>query len=173
MRSLYDAAMKRLLFHPLALPLLLLFGGVGPLGFALFSQYVLGLHPCHYCILQRYPYMLPIFAGLLALCPLFRPHRGKLVLLAVLGWLATAAIAVRHVAIEQGFVVEAGGCSAGALSGSAADIKAQIMGAPLVACNQVSAEFLGISMAAWNALCALFFCAAVAYIWRNQTRNIA
>lgn len=137
-----------------ALPLWLLLGSIGPLGFALFSQYILGLHPCHYCLLQRYPYGLPLVAGLVALLPASAPWRRGLLIAGMVGWAATFAIALRHAGIEQGWITEQGGCSAAALSGSVEAIRAQIMNAPLVACNEVGASFLGLSMAAWNAVCA-------------------
>ncbi len=152
----------------LAIPLLLLFGGVFPLGFALFTQYGLGLPPCHYCLLQRYPYALPILAGLLAWLPALAPRLRLLLLVGMLGWCATAAIGLYHVGIEQGWIIEQGGCSASALTGSVEDIRAQIMGAPIVACNNSIASFLGLSMAAWNVIGALGLCATGAYLWRKQ-----
>ena len=160
--------MRSLVNAPHAIPALLLFGSIGPLAFALFTQYVWHLPPCHYCILQRYPYALPLLAGLLAVLPALRVHRGKLLLLGVLGWLGTMGIALFHVGIEQGLIVMEGGCSTATLSGSIDDIRAQIMGAPLVACNAVSAQFLGLSMAAWNAICALGLCLIALYLWRNR-----
>ncbi len=156
---------------PRALALFLLFGGAGPLLFAAFTQYGLGFAPCHYCMLQRYPYIVPMVAGALAFVPALRPHLRVLLVMAIVGWLTTAAIALRHVGIEQGWIVEAGGCSASALSGSVEDIRSQIMGAPLVACNAVSAAFLGISMATWNALCALGLCLAASYMYLKQKKD--
>lgn len=150
-----------------AIPFFLLLGGAGPLLFALFVQYALKLPPCHYCILQRYPYALPLIAGVLAFLPALRQYRRLFLLIGMLGWLATTGIALWHVGIEQGLIVEQGGCSASALSGPSEAIRAQILHAPLVACNAVAASFLGISMAAWNAMGALGLCAVALYILRK------
>lgn len=152
-----------------AIPFFLLLGGAGPLLFALFVQYVLKLPPCHYCILQRYPYALPTLAGLLAFLPALRMYRRTLLLVGVLGWLATTGIALWHVGIEQGIIVEQGGCSAAALSGPADAIRAQILNAPLVACNAVAASFLGISMAAWNAMGALALTILAGWLYRKTS----
>lgn len=152
----YDEDMLALPFLRHPLPLLLLLGSLGPLSAALFSQYVLGYPPCPLCMWQRYPYALPLLAGLIALHPRFRNWRGLLVV-GILGWLITAGIAGYHVGIEHGWITHEGGCSAGALTGSAADIRTSIMNAPLVACNTVALRILGFSMANWNLAVALAF----------------
>lgn len=139
-----------------ALPLLLLLGGLGPLVAAWLVQYGWGYPPCPLCMWQRYPYALPVLAGLIALHPRFRMRRG-LLLIGILGWLITAGIAGYHVGIEHGWITHEGGCSAGALTGSAADIRTSIMSAPLVACNIVALRILGFSMANWNLAAALAF----------------
>ncbi|MBA4274500.1 MAG: disulfide bond formation protein B [Alphaproteobacteria bacterium] len=162
--------MHSLITSPRVLPWFLLCGGAGPLLFALFVQYGLHLPPCHYCVLQRYPYALPLLAGLASFTPFGRRRMGLLVALAVLGWVSTMGIALWHVGIEQGIIIEAGGCSSGALSGSVEALREQILGAPLVACNQASAVFMGISMAAWNAMGALGLCFIAAYLWRKRIR---
>lgn len=159
--------MQRFLSSAHAPALLLLLGGAGPLLFALFVQYVLKLPPCHYCILQRYPYALPVAAGLLALLPTMRGNIRLLLVAGMAGWLATASIGAWHVGIEQGWIIEQGGCSATVLKGSLADIRAQIMRAPLVACNEASAVWLGVSMAAWNIIGALGFSAMGLYLLRH------
>ena len=138
------------------MPLLLLFGGAGPLGAALFVQYVLHYPPCHLCMWQRYPYALPLIAGCLALIPSYRLMRS-LLWVGVLGWLLTAGVAGYHIALEQKWIESTGGCSASALSGSVEDIRTQILNAPLVACNETSFTMLGISMAHWNLAAALAF----------------
>lgn len=160
--------MQSFITSPRILPWCLLCGGAGPLLFALFVQYVLHLPPCHYCVLQRYPYALPLLAGLASFTPFGQRRMGMLMVFAVLGWLGTLAIALWHVGIEQGIIVETGGCSSGALSGSLDAMREQILGAPLVACNQASAVFMGISMAAWNAMGALGLCVGTAYLWRKR-----
>ncbi len=157
--------MRRFLHHRFAPALLLIAASAGPLGFALFTQYVLKLPPCHYCILQRYPYLLPLLAGVIALTPFGRVHARNLLLAGILGWLITAGIGAFHVGVEEGWITVSGGCSAGLSSGgSLDDLRAQILGAPIVACNAIMVSFLGLSMAAWNVIAALGFSAIALYL---------
>ena len=139
-----------------AMASLLILGGVLPLAVALVSQYGFGLHPCHYCLAQRYPYGLVIIAGVASLLV----KRGGLawrfcVALGIIGWLATGTLGLIHTGIETGWLIEKGGCVAAApADGSLDALRAAITSAPLVACNEVAAWFLGLSMATWNAICA-------------------
>ena len=49
-------------------------------------------------------------------------------------------------------------CSSGSIDGlSPEQLLDQIMGAPLVQCDQVAWEMLGLSMASWNALASVGF----------------
>lgn len=137
------------------LALLLLFGSVVPIAGALYSQYALGYPPCPLCLWQRYPYILPFVAGLLALLPRMRQARW-LLLVGIAGWLVTGAIAAFHVGVEHGWWEGAEGCTAAILHG-AGDIRERIMAAPLVACNEVSLRFVGFSMANWNMAAAFAF----------------
>lgn len=137
--------------------LLLLAGSVAPLSVALVSQFIFGLFPCDMCIVQRYPYVL---AALLVV-PVFL-YRGnpvwlrRFVWLAVLLWLTEAAAAFYHVGIEQAWWDSATGCTAQGTAGdSLDDLKAAILGSPLVSCADAGAKFIGLSMAAWNSLYAL------------------
>ena len=50
----------------IAMASILILGGVIPLAGALVSQYGFGFHPCHFCLLQRYPYLVVIAAGVLS-----------------------------------------------------------------------------------------------------------
>ena len=133
---------------------LLLAGGALPLLLALTAQYAFGLPPCHFCLLQRYPYLAVIVAAIL----LWRfPARSSLwLMLAVAGWLTTATLGLYHTGIEEGWIIYKGGCVADtspALSGE--DLRAQIAAAPIVSCDAPLGTFLGLSMASWNAFSAL------------------
>ncbi len=138
-------------FTRLTLPHWLLIAGLAPLGVAWVAQYGLGLPPCHFCLLQRWPYGLVALAGLLAMrLPLGGLPWRLLVALAFYGLLATALLGLIHTGIETKFLAYQGGCVA------SADISlAAIMAAPLVACDAVLASFLGLSMAGWNVLYAI------------------
>ncbi len=137
-------------------PLLLLVGSLLPLGLALLSQYGFGLFPCELCLWQRWPYVLVLAAGLVAFWQRRHPHRLRLLLLVgIAGWLATASIAAYHVGVEQQWWDSATGCTAQGGGTSAEDIRAAIMGSPLVSCADAGVSFLGLSMAGWNAVAAL------------------
>ena len=76
-------------------------------------------------------------------------------LLAPLAIAASGAIAVYHAAVEakifEGFTT----CTAVATGTSNSELLKQITHAPLVRCDQIQFEFLGISMAGWNAILSL------------------
>ena len=139
-----------------AMASLLILGGVVPLATAIIAQYGFGLHPCHYCLLQRYPYLFVIACGVVSLLV----ERGGLpwrlcVALGISGWLATGTLGLMHTGIEAGWLIEKGGCVATApTDGSLDALRAAIAGAPLVACNEVAARFFGLSMATWNSITA-------------------
>jgi disulfide bond formation protein DsbB len=156
------------LLGAIPLPAFLLMGSAAPLLFALFVEYGLKYPPCHFCLLQRYAYLLPLVSGLLALTLLRRTHPKMLLSIAMLGWAAGLGLALWHSGIEQGWVGTEGGCSAASLgTGSLDDLRAQIMNAPLVACNIISIRFLGLSMTVWNALATLGFLVLAGYYWRR------
>lgn len=140
-----------------ALGWLLVLGGALPLGFALVAQYGFGLPPCHFCLLQRYPYALPLLAGMLWL--LLRPRaalRRALLGVAALGWVATAGLGLYHTGIERGWVAYRGGCVADMrAAASLEDLRAQVLAAPRISCADAAASFLGLSMASWNSITAL------------------
>ncbi|MBA3668296.1 MAG: disulfide bond formation protein B [Sphingomonas sp.] len=120
----------------------------GLLGGALFSQYVGGLYPCEMCWWQRYPHGLAILLALAALAsPLRAPRARPLVLLAALAMAVSGAIGVYHAGVElkwwEGFTT----CTT-----SGARTLEDILSTPLVRCDQVQWSFLGLSLAAWNAI---------------------
>ena len=135
----------------------------GLLGGALFSQYVGGLYPCEMCYWQRWPHGAAI---LLAIGAFIWPARGKLlVLLAALAIFVSGAIGVYHAGVEVGWWEGITLCT----TNGAATLE-DIMKIPLVRCDQVQWAFLGLSLAAWNAILsiggagAIFFLAA----WKSS-----
>lgn len=143
--------MQQILPASRVLPALLFFGGALPLVVAYGSQWFLGLHPCHFCLLQRYPYALPVVMGFVAF---WRPQQlRRAAWLGGAGILASGVLGLYHTAIERGWVSYAGDCVAHAAGDGSLDaLRAAIAQAPVVACNEVSAAVLGLSMASWNAL---------------------
>lgn len=104
------------------------------------------------CIWQRYPHVIAVMVGLVAL----RFNAAILVVLGALAAFTTSAIGGYHVGVEQGWWEGPTTCTSGPVGGiSADDLLDQIMAAPLVRCDDIAWEMLGISMAGWNALISL------------------
>ena len=133
----------------------------GLLGGALFSQYVGGLYPCEMCYWQRWPHGAAI---LLALGAFLSPSRARpLVLLAALAIAVSGAIGVFHAGVELGYWEGITHCTA-----TGATSLQDILSVPLVRCDQVQWDFLGISMAGWNALLSLAGAALILTLARGK-----
>lgn len=135
-------------------PLLLLLASGAILGAALASQYWGGLAPCELCYWQRWAHVAAMAPALMAL---FAPGRARAVLLglAALVLLGSAGIALFHAGVEQKWWAGLSGCGVTGGADSIADLKAQIMAAPVVRCDDIAWSLMGISMAGWNALASL------------------
>lgn len=152
------------LFHSLyhsvqrhALPLALLIS-LAALATAFVSQYGFGTFPCELCLYQRIPYALIALTAASALFPpsTWRlPPRYALILITLL-FLIEAGLGWYHVSVEAGLVSSS--CATQGGGGETLDeLRAMIQAAPIVSCSDVGAEFLGVSMALWNALAASGF----------------
>lgn len=141
-------------------------GSAGLLAAAFAFQYLGGLAPCKLCIWQRWPHAVAVAIGLLALA-LASPGR----LLPAAGALAVAVAAglgVYHTGVERGWWQGPDTCTSGAIGGlSPADLLAQIEAAPIVRCDEVPWEMLGLSMASWQAVAAT----ALALVWLAALRR--
>lgn len=117
---------------------------------ALFFQYALGMAPCQLCIWQRWPHLVAMVLGaVIWLVP--TP------VLAVLGAAAAATsggIGVYHTGVERGWFEGPTACSGSIdfANLSAAELLDRVMAAPVVRCDEVPWEMLGLSMASWNAV---------------------
>ena len=141
--------------------LLALLVPTGLLGGALFSQYVGGLYPCEMCYWQRWPHGAAI---LLALGAFLLPARQKLLVrLAALAIAISGAIGVFHAGVEIGWWEGITHCTAT----GAASLQ-DILNVPLIRCDQVQWDFLGISMAGWNAILSLGGAAAIFALARSK-----
>ncbi len=123
-------------------------GSVALLGGAYIFQ-LLGYPPCAMCLWQRWPHAAAIIIGLLAL-----KIQGRT--LPALGALAagtTGAIGVFHTGVERDWWEGPSSCTGGgALDGLSGSDLLAIEGPRVVMCDQVSWEFLSLSMASWNAI---------------------
>jgi disulfide bond formation protein DsbB len=127
-----------------------------------------GLFPCEMCWWQRYAHFAALAAATLAFVLARLPDRGRsFVWLAALCILASGAIGAYHAGVEAGVFEGFTQCTSTA-SGSAADLLKSILEAPLVRCDQVQFEFLGISMAGWNAILSIGF--ALVILWLSIRR---
>lgn len=144
-------------------PLLLLLGSGGLLLGALFFQYALALPPCPLCHWQRYPHIaaVAVALGTLAIGPgALRPW-----LLAGIGLalLTTAGIGIFHAGVEQKWWEGLAVCEGtGGGPVGADDLDAALGRQPPPRCDQIAWSFLGLSMAAWNAILSLAL-AAIAF----------
>lgn len=114
---------------------------------ALAFQYIGGLPPCKMCYWQRYPHIIAIAIGALALALSNR----ALIMAGAFSALITSAIGFYHAGVEQGFWEGPTTCTSQPIGGLTTDeLFDQIMSAPVVRCDEIPWEMLGLSMAAWN-----------------------
>ncbi len=130
----------------LAVPAALLAGALG-------SQYLGGLYPCEMCHWQRWPHYAAVLLALVAFGMRGSTDRGRsFVWLAALAILTSGLIGAYHAGVEAGVFEGFTQCTSTGGGGSSDDILKNIMATPFVRCDQVQFEFLGISMAGWNAI---------------------
>lgn len=114
---------------------------------ALAFQHLGELAPCKMCIWQRYPHVAAIAIGAAALAL----PGAVLPALGALAALATAGIGVYHTGVERAWWEGPAACSAAGTEGLTSDeLFDQIMAAPVIRCDEVAWEMLGLSMASWN-----------------------
>jgi disulfide bond formation protein DsbB len=136
--------------------LLLLIASVGSLLAAFFFQYVVGLQPCILCIWQRWPYAVVIvLAGLALMLARSAPARAALLGLSGVALLVGAGIAAFHVGVEQHWWVGTPGCGVTERADTVEALRAQLMAAPVVRCDEVPWSLFGISMAGYNIVISL------------------
>lgn len=149
---------------PLGAVGLVLVASVLILGAALYSQYVVGLRPCVLCVYQRVPYVLVIaVCGLALAASLLGKEDGvspvwmKAVLaVCAVAFLAGAGVAAFHVGVEQGWWVGTTSCGGADMSGATLEeLRAHILNAPIVRCDETAWSLFGISMAGYNFLVSL------------------
>lgn len=125
-------------------------GSAGALIGAFGFQYLGGLAPCQLCLWQRWPHAAAVLVLLM-----WAATRGRaLPLLGALAALATAGIGLFHTGVEQGWWEFISSCTQGSIAGiSAGDLLDPSKAAPPpVRCDAIPWSFLGLSMAAWNAI---------------------
>ncbi|HEX9858452.1 MAG TPA: disulfide bond formation protein B, partial [Paracoccaceae bacterium] len=111
-------------------------------------QYVGGLAPCPLCLWQRWPHAAAVAIGGLALLA-----GGRLLpILGALAALTTAGIGVFHTGVEQKWWEGLASCSSGSIAGISVQdlLNPDVAVAPVVRCDEIAWQMLGLSMASWN-----------------------
>ncbi len=128
---------------------------LGMLAAAHSFERLLGLDPCLLCLRQRESYWVVLtFAALGMVLAKIRPRRVETAQAFVgLGLVHGLSMAGFHVGVEQGWWPGPAACSAGAANLSGLDLTTAL-DAPVRApsCADIAWQFLGLSMAAWNAI---------------------
>ena len=123
----------------------------------------LGYPPCELCWWQRYPHFAALAIGVLALLV-----RGPV--LPALGALAaatTAGIGVYHSGVERHWWPGPSACTgSGDLTQMSGSDLLAVDGPQIVMCDQISWQFLGLSMATWNAI----FSLVLVILWIRAVR---
>jgi disulfide bond formation protein DsbB len=132
---------------------------------ALIGQYGFDLYPCELCIYQRYPYAALAALGVAAFFIRNIAWLKAMAWLGVLLFAVDAGIAFYHSGVELGWFEGLSGCSNDPSQDLTLEqMRAAIMNAPLVTCDQAMIEVMGLSMAAWNGIAAAFMTLAMAIV---------
>lgn len=146
----------RLWAAPRVPSILLVLGAVTALGAAFASQYWGGLTPCEMCWWQRYAYMAAIVPLLpSALLRLPAAQRRASLLLGGLVFLVGAGISLFHAGVEQKWWEGFTACTAPISAGGLDDLRAAILAAPVVRCDDIPWSLFGISIAGFSAIASL------------------
>lgn len=146
----------RQLAAPRLVSALLVLAALSALGTAFASQYWGGLNPCEMCWWQRYAYMSAIVPLLpSALWRLPAGGRRLSLLLGGLVFFVGAGISLFHAGVEQKWWQGFTACTAPVVAGGLEDLRAAILAAPAVRCDEIPWSLFGISIAGFSAMASL------------------
>jgi disulfide bond formation protein DsbB len=141
--------MPRTLRNPFQAILLL---SIAIIGFVLFAEHVQHYAPCELCMRERLPWYFLIGLSLIGLV---FPSRWLLVLMGVV-LLVSAGLGLHHAGVEQHWWPGPAECTSGSSGANTIDeLKAMLLKEKTVQCDEIAWKFLGLSMAAYNALVSL------------------
>ena len=134
----------------LLLPAVLLAGAWG-------SQLIGHLYPCEMCHWQRWPHYAAVALAALAFAVPGVPAKRALVFSAAVAIAVSGAIGVFHAGVEYHWWDGITACTSNVSGsgGSAEDMLARIMNAPIIRCDVAQWSLFGISLAGFNALLSL------------------
>jgi disulfide bond formation protein DsbB len=134
------------------------------------SQIWGGLVPCQMCWWQRYAHIAALVLALLALLLARSGGTRFLVALAALAILTSGGIGFYQAGVEAHIFKGLTECTATHTHGTAAELIDQIMSSAIVRCDVVQWRFLGISMAAWNAILSIGFGLSILWLTFKRPR---
>ena len=137
---------------------------------AFFIEYVLGHQPCNLCVLERIPYLLAIIVVLLNYK--FIQFEKFFILLLTIIFLASTALSLYHLGIEQGFIQESLVCDlkSGSNSLSKEEILKQLQ-EKNVSCKDVTFKIFGLSLTSYNILISLLITIGAGKFYFNYDKN--
>jgi disulfide bond formation protein DsbB len=139
--------------------------GAAILGTALAFQHIGGLVPCDLCYMQRYPFWVAIPAGLAAAYAPAGKARAALLAIAAAALTYGAGVAGFHTGVEQGWWEGLASCSSPrGVSNSLEELRARLLAAPVVRCDEPQWSLFGVTMAGYNFL---FSGALAAFAWAS------
>ena len=123
-------------------------------------EFIWGFDPCKLCYWQRYPHFL-----IISMFPLFYFFPRRILIIVGIGsMLVSTVLAFYHVGVEQKYWLGPNSCTNFSIEGLTTDqLLEEIMSAPLVRCDEIVWDLLGISMAGWNAL--ISFCLFLIWLY--------
>lgn len=139
------------------------FGSVALLAGAFIFQ-AIGYAPCKMCLWQRWPHAAAVAIGVVAVAVGYR----ALAYLGAMAALTTAALGFYHTGVERNWWEGPTTCTSGSIEGVDPEaLLNQILAAPVVRCDEVAWQLMGLSMASWNAVASL----VLVLIWIAAARR--
>ena len=123
-------------------------------------EYIGEFYPCKLCYWQRYPHFFNVFIVAFN----FLVQMRSLIFVGAVSMIISTILAFYHVGVEQKYWLGPNSCTNFPIEGLTTDqLLDQIMSAPIVRCDEIVWEFVGISMAGWNVL--ISFCLFIIWIF--------
>jgi disulfide bond formation protein DsbB len=139
---------------------------------ALVFQYAVHLPPCHFCLLQRYPYFAVVVGSLLALVSARWLGHGQLAVAwgnAVL-FAVSAGLAAWHSGVERGWWTSGSGCTSPVGGDTPEALLAALLAAPVVRCDEIPWDILGLSLANLNVIYGAAAAGVSLWLLRRNTK---
>ena len=126
----------------------------------------IGYAPCKMCLWQRWPHAAAVLIGGAALA-----FGGPVwAYLGATAALTTSALGLYHTGVERNWWEGPTTCTSGSIEGVDPEaLLDQILAAPVVRCDEVAWQLMGLSMASWNAAASL----VLVFIWIAAARRAA